>query len=126
VKLPELPPYPDDPEGWQALDLKLASRALSLRNRIAGSQGMIRSTWEHAEDELGEELDEQAGGRGLEAWKIAVDLREKYKLEPVELIWDFRDMMQGALEGAKRIKKKNREWSDELIEATTACVEKQE
>jgi hypothetical protein len=41
AKLPELGPYPEDSDGWRAIDRKLAGRSLGLRNKIAESQSLI-------------------------------------------------------------------------------------
>lgn len=101
VTLPELPPYPDDVEGWHAIDIKLAGRTLNLRNRINGSQGIIASVINFTEHELGETLDMHAAGRGLEAWRIATDLRRENKLDAVDLIWDFVETMENALQAAE-------------------------
>lgn len=109
IKLPELPAYPEDAEGWHAIDLSLAARVLNLRNRISGSQGLILSSVEFSEDELGETVDEEVGERGLEAWEIAVALRRKHGLEPVKPIWDFLEMMETAMHAARKTKDKNRE-----------------
>jgi hypothetical protein len=40
---------------------------------------------------LGYVLDEQAAARGLEAWRIAVDLRKIYGIGPIELEWNYPD-----------------------------------
>ena len=42
VTLPELGTYPDEGEGWRAIDRKLAGRCLDLRNRILESQSAIK------------------------------------------------------------------------------------
>ncbi len=117
VTLPELPPYPDEAEGWHAIDLKLATRALNLRNRISGSQGLISSTIEFSDDELGDTLDEEAAGRGLEAWEIAVALRRGHGLDVAELTWDFVDSLQVARRNAEQSKTEARERSAPLIAA---------
>lgn len=117
VTLPGLPAYPDDAEGWQAIDLRLAARALNLRNRITGSQDIIASTIEFSEDDLGDTLDEHASERGLEAWEIAVALRRKHGLDPVELIWDFVDSMQRTLQKARDAKAERRERNARAWEA---------
>ncbi|HEX5078202.1 MAG TPA: hypothetical protein VFV80_03560 [Geminicoccaceae bacterium] len=72
TSLPEMPPYPEDDDGWRAIDRRLAGRVLNLPNRIHVSQNIIAWTFELNDDELGETLDEQAAARGLEAWKLVV------------------------------------------------------
>jgi hypothetical protein len=81
--LPDLPPFPEEKEGWHSIDLKLAGRALDLRNHLAGSQGVIDTTAEFAEEDLGGELDEHAAARGKEAWALAKDLRSRFGLPPL-------------------------------------------
>ncbi len=80
TQLPTLEPYPDDSEGWRAINLQLAARLLDLRNKAAGSQSIIRATATYAIDDLGDVLDREAGSRGLEAWKLAQALREGHRL----------------------------------------------
>jgi hypothetical protein len=117
TKLPELPPYPDDVEGWRAIDLKLAARALNLRNRIDGSQGFIYSTIEYTMENLEHALDEHSAGRGLEAWEIAVALRRKHRLDPVELIWDFRETLDRTYRGGIEARKDDEERSAMMARA---------
>lgn len=115
VKLPPLPEYPDDAEGWRSLKLDLASRALALRNRIDGSQAIIDVTIEYAEHELEEELDGQFGARGMEAFQIAADLRRRYDLDAANLIYDFTDTLIGAVASAKRTKEESRKRNAEMM-----------
>jgi hypothetical protein len=109
ASLPELPAYPDDDEGWRAIDRRLAGRALNLPNRIHVSQSIINWTIELNDDELGETLDEQAAARGLEAWKLAVQLRRMHSIEAVEMVWDFAEMLEKTLAKAQREKQRNDE-----------------
>jgi hypothetical protein len=122
VKLPELPQYPNDAEGWRAIDLQLAASALDLRNRISGSQADISSTIEFTVDELGETLDQQAAGRGLEAWEIAVALRRRHGVDPVELTWDFVEYMKNALQSAEEGLKEARDINSALGNAAVTAV----
>lgn len=119
TKLPPLPPYPDDPEGWKSVDLKDAARALNFRNRIDGSQGVISATIEFSTQDLGETLNEHASGRGLEALELARTLRRKHGLGPVELIWDFQDTLARTHAKAVEQQKKNREWHDTIWREAT-------
>lgn len=121
--LPKLLPYPEETEGWHAIDLNLASRALNLRNRIDGSQGLIRSSIEYTPDELEHDLDEQAAARGLEAWDLAVALRKKHGLNQVELIWDFVDGMRNTLASAIQSKKEIRDQGLALMASGMRSIE---
>ncbi|GEO18841.1 hypothetical protein [Microvirga aerophila] len=102
AKLPELPEYPDDTDGWRSLPIKLAGRVLSFRNKVQESQGIINSGLEHSEDTLEEDYAEQAAQRGLEAWKLAVELRRAYGLEAVEVAWDYAAGLERHFEKARK------------------------
>ena len=102
VTLPTLPSYPDDTDGWRAIDRKLAGRCLNLRNKIDGSQGLIRSTIEFSEERLGDVLKAQAAERGKEAWDLAVALRRKHRIEQADTVWHFPDHLEQSLENANR------------------------
>jgi hypothetical protein len=127
TKLPELLPIPDEKEGWHSIDLTLAGRALDLRNRLAGSQGMIDATAEFTEEDLGNELDEHAAARGQEAWTLAKDLRKRYGLPAFAPVWDFTETLQSALLQAKKAKEESARrhalWLQELA-ADDARAEK--
>lgn len=101
ITVPELPGYPDDADGWRAMDVKLAGRCLDLRNRIGGSQGLIFSVLDVDEDAVWDTVAEQVSERGLEAWSIARDLRRKYDLDKVDLVWDFLHFLEVTLKDAK-------------------------
>lgn len=103
ANLPDLQPYPEEIDGWHSLDLRLAGRALDLRNHIKGSVGVIASIIEYSESELGETLDEHAALRGQEAWVLAKDLRRRYGLPPFEPVWDFTDTLDRALTSAREV-----------------------
>jgi hypothetical protein len=89
ITLPQVPPYPEETEGWHAIDLKLSGRALDLRNHLAGSQGVIDATVEFAEQDLDDELEEHAGARGQDAWALAKDLRSRYGLPTFVPVGDY-------------------------------------
>jgi hypothetical protein len=103
--LPELPQFPDEKDGWHSIDLKLAGRSLDLRNHLAGSQGVIDTTAEFVEDDLGDEVKMHAGKLGQEAWALAKDLRSRHGLPVFEPVWDFTDTLAIAVKGAKKAKK---------------------
>jgi hypothetical protein len=104
VTLPDLPPFPEEKDGWHSIDLRLAGRALDLRNHLAGSQGVIDATAEYAEHDLGKELDEHAASLGKEAWALAKDLRSRFGLPAFVPVWDFTDMLERTLQEAKEVK----------------------
>ena len=56
-------------------------------------------------DELGVVLDEQSSARGVEAWEIASSLRDTYKQERAEIVFDY----YGALQKALTVSKEERE-----------------
>lgn len=98
VFLPTLPNYPDDPEGWRAMNRTLVARCLNLPNKIHGSEGLIRSTVEYMMDnDLIDVLDEHAAARGVEAWEIAVALRSEYNLEKAAKIFDYSEALNRTL-----------------------------
>ncbi len=100
--LPQLLSYPEDAEGWRAIDRKLAGRCLNLRNKIDGSQTVIRWIIEYTRDELGDVLDEEAARRGLEAWSIAIDLRRKHGIEQADAVWDYAEGLKQTLHHAEK------------------------
>ena len=59
---------------------------------------------EYAPDELGGEIIEQGAERRLEAWRMVKALRRKSGLEAAELVWDFAETLEGALQTAKKSK----------------------
>ena len=93
--LPELASYPDDAEGWRVISRKLAGRCLNLRNRIKESQTGIDSTFKFADADAGaEEVAKRASGRGLEAWDLAVALRREYRIEAIDTVWDWVQVLR--------------------------------
>jgi hypothetical protein len=94
VRLPELADYPDDAEGWRALDRQLAGRTLGFRNKVRESQGVIHDIIYFNDDAIGDSVDREATARGLEAWKLAADLRKKHKVEAAEKVWDYVEPLE--------------------------------
>jgi hypothetical protein len=115
AKLPELPAYPDDADGWRAIDCALAGRCLNLRNKIHGSQGIINSTIEYSKYDLGDALREHAAERGLEAWKLAVALRSKHGVEEADPVLDYADILESTLQKVKKSKGERRECNAEIM-----------
>jgi len=108
IALPELLAYPEDADGWRAIAPKLAGRVFGLRNKLYESKSTIRNIIEFNKAELGWVLDEQAASRGLEAWRMAIDLRKTYGIEPVELEWNYPDYLKTALDTAVKQREDHR------------------
>jgi hypothetical protein len=116
VSLPELAPYPIDPDGWRAIDPTIAGRCLNLPNKIHASQGLIGSIIEFKPEDLGDYLKQQAAARGWEAWQLATQLRGKYGIEPADTVWNFADWLErSASDAEKKIATKAKD-QGELIE----------
>lgn len=117
IALPKLPPYPEDAEGWRAIELKLAASTLNFQNKIYGSQSSINTTIDFTPDELDFVLDEQAASRGIEAWEIATALRKRYALDQIETAWNFIEIMRGVKFEAQKSKKEARDQQAALMES---------
>jgi hypothetical protein len=118
--LPELPEYPTDSDGWRAIDGSLATRCLEFRNRIEGSQGLIRSTCQSDEDGMKDQIDRQAAERGMEAWHLAVDMRRENGLPKVDLVWDFTSTLNSAIDRVDKSKRDRLERSAASMQALAA------
>ncbi len=103
--MPELSAYPDDAEGWRAIDSALAGRCLNLRNKIHGSQGAIDSTIEYRMDDLEDTIAEQAAERGLEAWHLAVALRRKHGVAKADIVWNYVETLEGTLQKLEKARR---------------------
>jgi hypothetical protein len=90
----ELPPFPDDADGWKAIDPKLAGRCLNFRNRIFESQLIIDAALNI--DTRSREMGWHARNLALEAWDIAVDLRDKHGIPKADPVWDYIRVLRGA------------------------------
>jgi hypothetical protein len=109
--LPELPAYPEDPEGWRGLNAKLISRCHDLPNKIKAGQRAIESRCEHSQELGGEIIVIEAAVIGIAEWEIAADLRKAYGLGKSGLdrnyVSEFREWSRQAkakMEGS-RLKK---------------------
>lgn len=89
TKLPALAEFPSDPEGWLALDRRLAERALTFPNRVSESQGIIDETQFYNDGGTGGAVEAEAMERGLEAWRLASALRLKHKATAASPVWDY-------------------------------------
>ena len=91
--LPVLREDPDDSEGWRSLGLEIASRCRGLRGHIRDSQGLIYAVFE-LDDYPDRALYQHVAERGMEAWRLAAELRAKYGIPVASPLWDY----PGALE----------------------------
>jgi hypothetical protein len=98
--LPVPPCYPDDVDGWKAIDHNLADRCLSFESRSRQSQAIIASAIYHDLHQLRDKVESQATDRGLEAWALAVEMRKRHRLRPITPVWDYANELRGL--GAKR------------------------
>ena len=91
-KLPLLGEFPPQ-ENWTTLDPALLSRSLSLPNELLLGERMI-SFWSDVDPDpslLRSACNTQAGTCGYRAWKLAEDLRARYRLPefvPRDFSWD--------------------------------------
>lgn len=115
TRLPKMPDYPTDAEGWRSIDRALAGQALDLVNRVEGGRSMIRSVGDYQEESLGDEVAIQAASRGLEAVEIARGLRRKHKVSAKEPVWDYETTLLSAKEKvlaereAERVRRQEKE-----------------
>lgn len=107
IKLPQEPSYPDDAEGWRAIDQRLAGRCLSFPNKIRQSQRIIYWDFEY-DNHPYETLCEHVAARGLEAWQLAVALRRKHRVEKADTWLDYSEGLQTTLQKAEEAKKRER------------------
>lgn len=80
ISLPKFEDWPDDIDGWRALDQDLVGRCLNLRSDRDRSQRALRDAVEHVEDDAEEHTAIVAAEIGLAAWKLAEELRGRYGL----------------------------------------------
>ena len=100
--LPTLPVLPEDAEGWRSVDRELADRSLSIPNRIAGAQSMIRETIDLDTDRVGTELNRYSAELGSEAWALAAAFRKRYKLNQAKVVWDPSEALARAAASVER------------------------
>ncbi len=88
-ELPDLPPYPDDAD-WKSLETALASRALLFRNELWISDRSIAFWLDiDPEENLLPACNQEAATRGYQAWCLAENLRDQYRIERFEPAFDF-------------------------------------
>jgi hypothetical protein len=81
IKFPAPPQYPDDADGWHAIDSEYAARALGFLNDIERS-GISRNTDDLDGHSMSYKCEEDRGNLHDEALCIADGLRERYGLQP--------------------------------------------
>ena len=91
IQLPTLLEYPND-ANWISLDPELTARALAFRNELWLSDVAIRTKADVSilEDAVFD-TNRYASKDGLRAWKLACDLRKRYRLpkfDPAACSWD--------------------------------------
>jgi len=101
--LPLLSPYPEDVEGWRAIDRALAGRCLSLPLKVHANQVDIGWTGTFVEedwDNVGELVEKMAADRGLDAWKLASALRSRHRIERADEGLNFSDRLTEVVNSA--------------------------
>lgn len=95
LRIPEVPEFPDEAEGWRSLELDLAQRALSLKNIRHFSQGSVHAILEFQDaDDAIKEITHFTAEIGLESWNIADSLRQKYGINPPKIVYDFTENLK--------------------------------
>lgn len=112
VNVPELESFKSDIE-WKALGIKLTSKALSFRVRVAHTREMLSNLSEHINEEIVEEARDHSVKLGLEAIAIAETFRKTRKLgAPLPVSdWSTKKWLQGKADeiAAVRAKEKMRD-----------------
>lgn len=108
ARLPDLTDFPNDPDGWRALDRQLAGRCLGFRNKVVESQGLINDIIYYNDDELGGTVEVEATARGLEAWRLAAALRRKHKVGAAEMVWNYIEHLERSEKRIKEAAEKRR------------------
>lgn len=96
-RLPKIPPYPDE-IAWKSLEPSLVDEVLSFPSQLLVSNDI--STFV-ADDNLPEDPEvataeciQHCGYRGVQAWKIATQLRKQYGLKARNALSDSWNMLQ--------------------------------
>lgn len=115
TRLPVLQPFPEDDEGWKALDPNVAGECLGLANKINGSQGFVSEMIEHDEHGIGRKVEMQACERGIEAWSLAEKLRITHRLRPVYLVFKYNEYLAKVYRKAKAAEEKRNRSAIDLL-----------
>jgi hypothetical protein len=81
IEFPASPQYPDDADGWRAIDNEYAARALGFLNDLERS-GIGRNTACLDEHSMSGKCEEDRRNLHDEALRIADGLRDRYGLQP--------------------------------------------
>ncbi|QRM35229.1 hypothetical protein [Microvirga sp. VF16] len=100
--LPELPRYPEDLDGWRAIDAILTGRCLMFRNKLRSSQGIIDGMIAHDRGILHSRFSGLAAEHGLEAWQLAAALRHRHGIETADPLWDYAKQLKRMLEETQK------------------------
>ena len=101
-RLPTLGAFPEDGEGWKALNPNDVSECLNMPSRIAGSQFIISEVAEHQEMDVERAVRRQAWMRGIEALELAHRLRLAHGLQPIVPIFDYVNALKDARAESER------------------------
>lgn len=84
TRLPELEEYPPDDEGWRSLPLFISEMAINFPRKIAAHQSHLGSIQEYEaghSSEMAAHCSDMASDIGLEAWKVAAELKQYYSFQ---------------------------------------------
>ncbi|MCJ2164885.1 MULTISPECIES: hypothetical protein [unclassified Pseudodesulfovibrio] len=122
-RLPKIPPYPDEID-WKSLEPSLVDEVLSFPNQLLVSNDITTFVAEdHFPDDTELATAEcllHCGYRGVQAWKIATELRKRYGLKSRNVLSDSWNMLQCLeVEEAKYHDQQRiwREWKDKNFAA---------
>lgn len=90
TKLPAIPNYPEDADGWRSLPTFLTAKILAFPNHVRAGQESISFTWSVADDEAAwNDCEQESAKLGLAAWELANELRLKFSFPPFEPRYDI-------------------------------------
>lgn len=80
LKLPAVPEFPEDVDGWRSMPPRLTAEVLAFPNHVKAGQDRVRFTWSVA-GELGawDDCQDECARLGFRAWEIAAALRKAYQ-----------------------------------------------
>ncbi|EHP93434.1 hypothetical protein MetexDRAFT_1655 [Methylorubrum extorquens DSM 13060] len=114
TRLPPIAGFPDDGEGWRALNLHLAAECLGIRNAVSVTQSSIRWAVEYDGD-IEDRVADAAIEHGLAAWATAGRLRAVYKLPPASY----------GLESVRHLQEEQKRRAEEVERRTARRAERE-